>query len=238
MLDLESLFKLSYAMCIVSSKKDGKFSGCTVNTVFQIVPEPPMIAVSINRRCLTHEFISYSKVFVVSIFAQDAPMSLVRGFGFKSSRDIDKFKGLRYRTGITGAPIIMDNMVGFVEVEVTNSIDIFTHTLFIGKITACETLDNNKETMTYAYYRDIKRGKTPKTAATYIEVKSKTGERTSGMKKYQCLICGYVYDPAVGDPENGVEPGTPFKKLPADWVCPDCGAGKDEFEPFEDEDEE
>jgi len=51
------------------------------------------------------------------------------------------------------------------------------------------------------------------------------------MKKWECQVCGYVYDPAKGDPQNGVKPGTPFEKLPADWVCPDCGAAKDMFEP-------
>ncbi|WP_084489525.1 rubredoxin [Clostridiisalibacter paucivorans] len=50
------------------------------------------------------------------------------------------------------------------------------------------------------------------------------------MDKYVCVPCGYVYDPAEGDPDNGVEPGTPFDKLPEDWVCPVCGAGKDMFE--------
>ena len=49
------------------------------------------------------------------------------------------------------------------------------------------------------------------------------------MKKYVCDVCAYVYDPAVGDPDNGVEPGTPFDKLPSDWVCPECGVGTDEF---------
>ena len=49
------------------------------------------------------------------------------------------------------------------------------------------------------------------------------------MDKYVCP-CGYVYDPAVGDPENGVAPGTPWEKIPADWVCPTCGLGKDAFE--------
>ena len=51
------------------------------------------------------------------------------------------------------------------------------------------------------------------------------------MKKYVCTVCGYVYDPAVGDPENGVEAGTAFSNLPDDWVCPVCGAEKDQFEP-------
>jgi rubredoxin len=50
------------------------------------------------------------------------------------------------------------------------------------------------------------------------------------MAKWQCTICNYIYDPAKGDPENGVKPGTPWEELPEDWVCPDCGAPKSEFE--------
>jgi len=50
------------------------------------------------------------------------------------------------------------------------------------------------------------------------------------MKKYICTACGWVYDPAKGDPESDVPPGTPFEDLPDDWVCPECGVGKDEFE--------
>ncbi len=53
------------------------------------------------------------------------------------------------------------------------------------------------------------------------------------MKKYVCDVCGYVYDPAKGDPENGVPAGTPWEKVPADWVCPECGAGKNEFSPMD-----
>jgi rubredoxin len=53
------------------------------------------------------------------------------------------------------------------------------------------------------------------------------------MKKYRCIMCSYIYDPAKGDPDNGVEPGTAFEDLPDSWVCPECGAGKDEFEPID-----
>jgi len=51
------------------------------------------------------------------------------------------------------------------------------------------------------------------------------------MKKYVCSMCGYVYDPALGDPDGDVAPGTPWEDVPEDWVCPECGAGKDMFEP-------
>ena len=50
------------------------------------------------------------------------------------------------------------------------------------------------------------------------------------MDKYVCELCGYVYDPAVGDPDNGIAPGTEFDELPEDWVCPLCGATKEDFE--------
>lgn len=54
------------------------------------------------------------------------------------------------------------------------------------------------------------------------------------MKKYICKICGWIYDEAQGDPDNGIAPGTKFEDLPADYICPMCGAGKDEFEEYED----
>jgi len=54
------------------------------------------------------------------------------------------------------------------------------------------------------------------------------------LRKYRCTVCGYVYDPAKGDDTSGVPPRTPFAKLPADWVCPVCGAAKELFEPVED----
>ena len=50
------------------------------------------------------------------------------------------------------------------------------------------------------------------------------------MDRYVCILCGYVYDPAEGDPEGGIPAGTPFEELPEDWVCPDCGVGKEYFE--------
>ena len=60
----------------------------------------------------------------------------------------------------------------------------------------------------------------------------KTKEGHIIMEKYVCDVCGYIYDPEVGDPENGIEPGTEFSEMPEDWVCPECGAGRSEFSPL------
>lgn len=53
------------------------------------------------------------------------------------------------------------------------------------------------------------------------------------MDKWECTVCGYIYDPKVGDPDGGIAPGTPFEKIPDDWVCPECGVSKDMFEKVE-----
>lgn len=236
MLDLESLFTLNYGMYIISSKNGADFNGCIVNSVFQITPDPPMIAVSVNKKNLTHEYITKSKVFVISVLEEQTPLEFIGKFGFKSGRDSDKFKGLNCKTGDCGVPIVLDNVVAFVEAEVANFIDVETHTIFIARITSCQTIDTEKVPMTYNYYRDVKGGRTPRTAATYQakELKTKPNQGIKEMKKYECTLCGYIYDPAIGDPANGIKAGTAFKDLPQDWTCPDCGAGKDEFEPIED----
>jgi len=63
---------------------------------------------------------------------------------------------------------------------------------------------------------------------------SRKCEEDTTMEKWECTVCGYIYDPEIGDPDNGIEPGTAFEDLPDDWVCPDCGVGKDMFEKLED----
>jgi rubredoxin len=58
-------------------------------------------------------------------------------------------------------------------------------------------------------------------------------EKTMENRKFECQPCGYIYDPAIGDPDSGIKPGTPFSELPDDWVCPLCGAYKEDFEPID-----
>ncbi len=166
----EALHKLSYGLYVVSSRKGDRLNGQIANTVFQITSEPPTLAVSINKNNLTHEFIKASQAFAVSILCQDTPLPFIGRFGFKSGRDTDKFEGVNYKTGETGAPLVIDNAVAYLEARVTQEVDVGTHTIFIGRIVGAEIL-NDKTCMTYDYYHQIKGGKTPKTAATYIEEK-------------------------------------------------------------------
>ena len=228
-MNLKTLHKISYGIYIVSSKKDSKFNGQIANTVFQLTAEPPTIGVCINKQNLTHEFIKESKVFTVSILSKNTPMQFIGLFGFKCGRDINKFENLNYNIGKTGAPIVMDNTIGYVECEVKGSMDAGTHTLFVGKLVVAEII-NNEEPLTYEYYHRVLKGKAPKTATTYLKEEPDKPKKESKMAKYKCTVCGYIYDPEKGDPDSGIKPGTSFEELPDDWVCPICSVGKDQFE--------
>ena len=222
----KALHKISYGLYVVSSEKDGKYNGQIANTVFQITSEPVMIAVSLNKQNLTHEYVSHSGKFSVSVLAQNTPLKFIGRFGFKSGRDIDKFDGVNYKKGVTGVPIVLDYAVAYLEAEVVSSIDVETHTIFIGKVVDADIL-LEEPPMTYDYYHKVKRGTAPKTAPTYIEEIKKEEKKT--YKKYRCKVCGYVYDPELGDASQNIKAGTPFEKLPDDWTCPVCGASKDDF---------
>ena len=86
----------------------------------------------------------------------------------------------------------------------------------------CVTIEKAK-TESYSQHNMYKINQNMKTKLQEVRI----------MQKYVCEPCGYVYDPELGDPDNGVEPGTAFEDLPEDWVCPICGLGKDEFVPEE-----
>jgi len=228
-MNLKTIQKISYGMYVISSRKGDRINGQIANTVFQITSEPPTIAISINKLNLSHEYISESKVFTVSILSNEAPMTLIGNFGFKSGRDVDKFKDAKFKSGLTGAPVVLEYTVGYLECEAMGVTDVGTHTIFIGKVVDCDIL-SDKEPMTYAYYHQIKGGKSPKTAPTYIK-EEEPAKKPAPAGKYKCNVCGYVYDPENGDPDSGIQPGTAFEDLPDDWTCPICGASKNDFEP-------
>ena len=170
-MNVRALWKLGYGIYVVTSKKGSRLNGQIANTVFQVTSEPPTVAVSINKSNLTHEFIKESRVFAASVLCQDTPLTFIGHFGFKSGRDTDKFEGINYKIGETGAPIVIDNTVSYMEARVTKEMDVGTHTIFVGDVVNADMVAEHKACMTYDYYHQIKGGKTPKAAATYIEEK-------------------------------------------------------------------
>lgn len=227
-----AFYKLSYGLYVITSGEEGRFNGQIANTVFQVTSDPPTVAVSINKQNYTHECILSSRRFAVSILEEATPMTMIGRFGFKCGRDINKFDGITVRKGKTGVPIVTDHSVAFIEAEVKGEMDCGTHTIFLGQVVECDVLDAAAEPMTYAYYHKVKGGKSPKNAPTYQKEAPQQPATPAAAKaaRYTCSVCGYIYDPEKGDPEGKIPPGTRFEDLPAQWVCPVCGAGKDKFE--------
>ena len=103
-MDTKVFRKISYGVYIVTSREGDRINGQTANVVMQVCARPPTIAIAINKENLTHAFIQKSGVFAISIIAQDAPLSLIGRFGFKSGREVDKFEGGAHRLGENGCP--------------------------------------------------------------------------------------------------------------------------------------
>lgn len=226
-MDSKVMHKISYGLYIIGAKKNDLINAQTANTVVQISSDPVTVAVSINKQNLTHEYIMSGGYLTISILEQNTPLSLIGLFGFKSGRETDKFSEVSYSTTANGLPYIADHSLAYMEAKVIGKLDAGTHTIFLGQVTDAEILQEG-EPMTYAYYRQIKRGSTPPAAPTYQANKKERSDKK--VDKYVCNVCGYIYDQGTGDPEGNIAPGTPFADLPEDWVCPVCGVGKDEFE--------
>ncbi|MBN2349036.1 MAG: rubredoxin [Bacteroidales bacterium] len=101
--------------------------------------------------------------------------------------------------------------------------------IFIGEVVNAVKL-NSGTPLTYKYYREVRKGKAPKNAPTYVDPESlRQYTDAVSFSKHKCKVCGYLYDPVKGDKGTGIHPGTAFEDLPATWRCPVCGAAQDDF---------
>jgi len=231
MLDPKALWNFCYGVYVVTSCDGDSHNGFIANTCFQVSANPPRIAVSVNKENLTHEYIEKSKVLGISVLDQETPMKFIGLFGFKSGRDVDKLSQVQSKKGTTGCRLVTENALSILEAKVVNQVDAGTHSVFIAEVVNGEVLRKGIP-LTYEYYQTVKKGKAPKAAPTYKGPETES-EQIPPMapfgKKYICNICGYIYDPAIGDPESDIPPNTPFRDLPDNWKCPLCGVGKDKF---------
>ncbi len=172
---MKAVQKINYGVYLVASTNNGKSNGQIVNTVFQVTSEPQSVAVCINKNNLTCDYIAASNAFSVSILDKDTPMTFIGTWGFKSGRDIDKFSTVKSKFGKTGAPVALDWAVGWFECEVQSVTDVGTHSIFIGKVVNDEVIDASKEPLTYEYYRQVKKGKSPAGAPTYVRPEANNG---------------------------------------------------------------
>jgi flavin reductase (DIM6/NTAB) family NADH-FMN oxidoreductase RutF/rubredoxin len=238
-LDPKAFFKVSYGLYIVTSCDGENLNGHVSNTVFQVTADPPKFIVATHRNNLTTAYIEKSGVFAVTILNQNVDLEFLGPWGFKSGKTTNKFKDARYRIGASGAPILLDKAIAYLDCKVVDRIDTGTHILFVGLVVDAGIIDNFAKPLTYDYYREVIRGQSPENAPTHkvdkieASVAAAVEKVVTKSRKYQCIVCGYIYDPADGDPHSGIAPGTAFEDIPDDWYCPICGVGKSDFHPID-----
>ena len=182
-MDLNALFSVSYGLFVLSAHQKGKDNGCIINTVQQLTDTPLQISVTVNKSCLTHDMIRDTGIFNVSVLDQTAGFDLFRHFGFQSGRDADKF-GVEPARSKNGVAFLPHHTRALISGQVTRSLDLGTHTLFIAEVTDAQVL-SDVPAMTYAYYHEAVKPKPQKTEKTV----------------WVCTVCGYVYesDPLPAD---------------------------------------
>ncbi len=161
---------LSYGLYIVTSRANDRLNGQIVNTVIQVTSDPPRIAVVINKKNFTHEMIVKSRMFGVSVLDQSATMTFIGPFGFRSGRDVEKISKVEHKEGITGVPLVLQHALSVLEARVAETIDLGTHTIFIGDTVRSEVVREGRP-LTYQYYHETLKGKSPPAAPTYIPMK-------------------------------------------------------------------
>ncbi|MBQ8332438.1 MAG: flavin reductase [Clostridia bacterium] len=186
--DLTALFNIGYGLYVITSNDGKKDNGLIVNTVTQVTNSPNRIAVTINKENYSHHIIKQTGIMNINCLTVDAPFKAFESFGFRSGRNVDKFKDCDPLRSDNGLVVLPRYINSFMSLKVEQYIDLETHGMFICSVTEARVL-SDRETMTYSYYHE--------------NVKPKP--ETEGKKGYVCKICGYVYE---GDtlPEDFVCP--------------------------------
>ncbi len=205
-MDKQLLKDISYGMYIVTTKDD-KNVGCVINTLTQVTSNDIMVSICLNKNNYTNQVIKKTKRFSVSIISEECSKELISTFGFKSSKDYDKFKEISFEE-IDNLPVVNKDMCGYLICDVVSITDASSHDIILARVKTCHKLGEDTP-MTYKYYQEVVKGKSPKNAPTYIEEKqTKTDE-----EQWVCEICGYVHK----------------GPLPKDFVCPVCGVAASNF---------
>lgn len=200
----KAMYKLSYGLFVLTAKEGDKDNGCIINTAIQAASTPNQISICVNKANYTHDMIMRTGKFTVSVLSQKAGFDLFKHFGFQSGREVNKFATYDMcKRGTNGIYYVTEGTNAFISVIVARTVDLGSHTMFIGEIEDMEVLSDTPS-VTYEYYmNNIK----PKPKAV--------GETANGETIWRCTICGYEY---VGE------------ELPSDFICPLCKHPASDFE--------
>ena len=205
-MDNKALYKLSYGLFVLTAKYETKSNGCITNTAIQAASEPNQLSFAINKANYTHDMVKNTGKANISVISEKADFELFKHFGFQSGRDVDKFADFTdCEVAENGIFYITKGTNAYFSIDITQTVDLGSHTLFIGTSTAMVVL-SDAPSATYSYYQEHIKPKAPA---------EKSEALPKGMHKWRCKICGYEY---VGE------------SLPEDIICPVCKHPASDFE--------
>lgn len=233
MIDRSAFNAVSYGLYLVTTADGGRKYGCVANTFQQVTATPARVSVALNKENATTQAILSAGRYAVTVLSDEATMDLIGVFGFRSSLEVDKFEGVEFAESEAGIPCVTEKSAARFFVRVIETVDVGTHFMFIGEVEQAEAVEGAKP-LTYAYYHEVLRGKTPPKASSYVPQEEAAGEAAAtadgepaadapaeaAPKRYawQCTICGHIEY---------------VDELPEGYECPLCGMGAEMFERIE-----
>ena len=195
-----AMFSLSYGLFVLTARDGAKDNGCIINTVTQLTDTPKRISIAVNKANYTHDMIKKTGVFNVSVLSNDAPFAMFQHYGFQSGRDVDKFAGVQGMARATNGVYYLPYC---------------TNAFISARVT--QTIEFETHTLFIADVTEARQlSEVP--SMTYAYYFANVKPKPSKLKEqhgWVCKICGYVYE---------------GEDLPADFICPLCKHGAEDFE--------
>lgn len=224
MFDKQAFHSLSYGMYVIGARCDDRDYGCIANTFAQVTSSPLQVSVALNKENATTAAVRQAGRFTASCLSERADMQLIGTFGFHTSTELDKFAQHASARDEAGMPYVAEQCCAWFSAKVVSELDLGTHVLFVGEVQECAKVADAAAPMTYAFYHQVKGGKTPPKASSYLGEEQLAGvpAESNGVAQpkvaWRCTICGHMEY---------------VDELPDDFVCPVCGVGKEFFERVE-----
>lgn len=201
-IDASALFKLSYGLFVLTARDAGKDNGCIINTAVQLTSSPCRISITVNKQNYTHDMIQRTDTFNLSVLTEEVPFKVFEHFGFQSGKNVNKFAECESENRTGNGVLYVPKFTNAV-ISCSVVASVDCGTHTMFIADVTETkILSDKPSVTYQYYFD------------HIKPKPEAKPEKKG---YVCKICGYVYE---GD------------ELPADFICPLCKHGAEDFEPI------
>ncbi len=192
---------IGYGMYVLAARDGTQDNACIVNAVMQVTSSPARIAVCVNKSNLTCTMIEKTGLFTLSVLTEEAPFSVFQQFGFQSGRVADKFADCKDEIRAeSGIRYLPRYTNAYIDAKVVDGRDLGTHRMFIADVVGGDML-SELPGMTYSYYQNHTK---PRPTVTPL-----------GKTVWRCKVCGYIYE---------------GEELPADYVCPLCKHGAEDFE--------